>query len=219
MRLNILDIETTADKEKALALLPPFDPAEVKTGNMKDEAKISAKIAEAKANHESDWLDQSALYAERGKVLVAAWLGKNGEKYSLFEGDEIDILEGVWLRVAEALIENEKIAGHCHLSFDLPFLIRRSWILGVDVPSTVRTFVRGRFYWNENFIDTRDLWQLGQRDYKSSLDYVAKAFGQPGKTGNGKNFADLYASDREAALEYLRNDLRETLGIARQMGL
>jgi hypothetical protein len=222
MKRVYLDIETACDKDGALALLPPFYPAEVKVGNLKDEAKIAAKIAEAQATHESDFLDNSALYAERGKIVAIGlreeWKG-GLVKDTLLAEDEATMLEAVWPIISAAILENEKIIGHYHLNFDLPYMVRRSWILGIPVPPNVRTQFRGRFYWAENFIDTCVLWKLDQRDQPSSLDYVAQALGVGKKTGDGKDFAELLLKDREAALEYLRNDLILTAGIAKKMGV
>ena len=51
MQTIIFDIETGPLPETELAaMMPAFDPAEVKTGNLKDPAKIAEKIAEAEAN-------------------------------------------------------------------------------------------------------------------------------------------------------------------------
>ena len=48
MQTIVFDVETGPLAESELsALLPPFDPAEVKCGNMKDPAKIAEKLAEA----------------------------------------------------------------------------------------------------------------------------------------------------------------------------
>ena len=48
----IFDIETAPLLESELAaLVPPIDPAKVKTGNLKDPEKIAAKLAEAEVNH------------------------------------------------------------------------------------------------------------------------------------------------------------------------
>ena len=50
MQTIVFDVETGPLAESELsALLPPFDPAEVKTGNLKEPAKIAEKLAEAEA--------------------------------------------------------------------------------------------------------------------------------------------------------------------------
>src|SRR5262245_13453189 len=71
----IFDVETgpLADSELS-ALLPPFDPAEVKTGNLKDPSKIAEKIAEAEANHRRDFFDKAALDPLTGRVVAIGML-------------------------------------------------------------------------------------------------------------------------------------------------
>lgn len=224
MKTQVLDIETAPDTFKALSLLPPFNPDDVKLGNLKDEAKIAAKIEEAKSTYESDWIADSALCAERGNVVAAGILTKDasGEIDGIWDAgkySEKDILTSAWDTIWTSIRDGDLIIGHNILQFDLCFMVRRSWILGIDIPSNVRTVYRGRRYWAENFIDTRTVWQLDQRDYKSSLGYVAQSLGAGEKTGSGKDFAELLKTDRDAALAYLRNDLRATLGIATKMNL
>ena len=71
MQTIVFDLETGPLAESELsALLPPFDPAEVKTGNLKDPAKIAEKIAEAEANHRRDFIERAALDPLTGRVVA-----------------------------------------------------------------------------------------------------------------------------------------------------
>ena len=71
MHTIFFDIETGPLPEGELAaLLPPFDPAEVKTGNIKDPAKIAEKIREAEEAHRRDFFDRAALDPLTGRVLA-----------------------------------------------------------------------------------------------------------------------------------------------------
>ena len=68
MQTIVFDVETGPLAESELsALLPPFDPAEVKTGNIKDPEKVAAKIAEAEASHRREFFDKAALEAWQAK--------------------------------------------------------------------------------------------------------------------------------------------------------
>ncbi len=122
--------------------------------------------------------------------------------------DEVVHLEWFW-----AMYEQHQLQSFCGFNifnFDLPFLIRRSWKLGVKIPTGVR---EGR-YWGRFFIDLMDVWTLGNREQRASLDAVSKHLGLGGKTGNGADFAKLYATDQAAALAYLKNDLELTAKVA-----
>jgi uncharacterized protein YprB with RNaseH-like and TPR domain len=212
MNTIIFDIETGPLPESELAaLLPPFDPAEVKTGNLKDEAKIAAKLAEAEANHRRDFFDRAALDPLTGRVVAVGLLyPDSGEFHVIGHDDEAATLREFWdvCRGQQGRI-NQMVGFNTHL-FDLPFLIRRSWKHRVPVPFGVR---RGR-YWSDEMIDLRDGWQLGDRMAKGSLDVIAKHLGVGAKNGDGKAFAELWASDHAKAVAYLRNDVQLTAKVA-----
>lgn len=210
----IFDVETAPLPEVELAaLVPPFDPAEVRTGNLKDPDKIAAKLAEAEANHRRDFFDRAALDPLTGRVLVIGLLDQGGIRI-LDAEDEAELLRQFW-NVCRGDMErvNQMVGFNTHL-FDLPFLIRRSWKHRVSVPFGVR---RGR-YWGDEMVDLRDAWQLGDRQARGSLDTIAKHLGVGAKNGEGKEFAKLWQSDRDKAVEYLRNDLELTAKIAEVLG-
>ena len=75
MKRIYFDIETgPLPESELLAMLPPFDASEVRVGNLKDEAKIAAKIAEAEVNHRRDFIDRAALDATTGRVIAIGLL-------------------------------------------------------------------------------------------------------------------------------------------------
>lgn len=248
----VFDIETgpLSDAELAAAL-PPFDPNEVKVGNIKDPEKIAAKLAEAEANHRRDFVEKAGLDALSGRVIAIGMLylaphpgplpraereGTAGSECQPYPGefvvidhqDEARMLREFWVRCEHELGRlNVMVGFNTHL-FDLPFLVRRSWRHRVPVPRNLR---RGR-YWSDQLIDLREAWQLGDRQAKGSLDAIAKHLdvgaklavpaaegASPGKTISGADFAQLWASDRVKAIEYLRNDLHLTAGVAKALGV
>lgn len=216
MQTIIFDIETGPLPEADLeAMLPPFDPEAVKTGNLGPE-KAVAKIAEAQANHRANFFRDAALDALTGRVLAVGLLfPHNGATTIAGDGNEDGILSYFWnICRADMGRLNEMIGFNSHL-FDLPFLIRRSWKHGIQVPEGVRS---GRF-WSSEMVDLREWWQMGDRQAHGSLDSIARHLGVGAKTGNGADFAGLWATDRAKAEEYLRNDLQLTLKIAKAMGI
>ena len=214
MKTIYFDIETGPLPESELAaLVPPFDPAEVKTGNLKDPDKITAKLAEAEANHRRDFFERAALDPITGRVVAIGLLDGDGFRI-LHDEDEAAVLREFWnVCRGEMGRIHEMVGFNTHL-FDLPFLVRRSWKHRVAVPRGIR---RGR-YWSEDMVDLRDAWQLGDRMARGSLDAIAKHLGVGAKNGDGKDFAKLWQSDRAKAVEYLRNDLELTSLVAGVLG-
>ena len=234
MNTLIYDIETAPLPESELAaLLPPFDPTDVKTGNIKDPDKLAAKIAEAEANHRRDFFDRAALDPLTGRVLAVGLLKltyhsphprplspsdaereKSGEFVVIGDDDEKKTLDAFWDAVRGEMGRIHLLVGFNSNSFDLPFLIRRSWKHRVPVPHGIR---RGR-YWSDQCVDLREIWQTGDRMAKGSLDAIAKHLGVGAKNGNGADFAKLWRSDRAKAVEYLRNDVLLTAKVAEVLG-
>ena len=229
MQTIVFDVETGPLAESELsALLPPFDPAEVRTGNLKDPAKIAEKIAEAEANHRREFFDRAALDPLTGRVVAIGMLvfpeirgqrpevgAEGGECVIIGHEDEARTLREFWQHTQAEMGRMNPMIGFNIFGFDLPFLFRRSWKLRVPVPFGIR---RGR-YWGDQMIDLRDAWQLGDRQARGSLDSIAKHLGVGAKNGDGKAFAELWRSDRAKAEAYLRNDLELTAKIAYALGI
>lgn len=227
--------------------LPPhpgeFNPASVKYGNAKSDEKRKEKFDEYKARHEiavqsyerdaaekklaheAHFIERAALNAGTGQVLaigcyrVVDGKPKGTIKYNeTFDDDgERQLLQGFWGIVSDVVLsKGHRLVGHNIHGFDLPFLIRRSWLLGVIVPEGL--LINGR-YWHESFIDTMKLWGCGTFNGFIGLDELAKYLGLPGKNGNGADFARLLKTDRQAAINYLQNDLTLTYAVAERLGV
>jgi len=191
----IFDIETAPLPDAELAALAPEFEA---PKNYKDAEKIKA----AREEKAREWRDGAALSAVTGRVLAIGCL--DGEKFATLEGDELAILNGFWNLTAH--FAGRRFGGHNILDFDLPFLCRRSWALGLRVPGEV--FDGHRI--SSRFVDTLKLWGCGVHGARVSLRDLARALKVGDKTGSGADFAALYVSDRHAALAYLENDCRLT---------
>jgi predicted PolB exonuclease-like 3'-5' exonuclease len=204
----IFDIETgPLDEWEVAHLMPQFSAP----SNYKDEAKIAASIEEQRKT----WLEKRALSASTGQV-IAIGIREDGEfSYLTNIGGEADMLRHWWAIIAENGVITQKIVGFNSNRFDLPFLIRRSWKLRVEIPATI---LSGR-YLNNYCIDLMELWQCGDRQASISLDSLAKFLGVGAKNGDGAFFHELWETDRDAALAYLENDLLLTELCAQAMGV
>ncbi len=216
MNTIIFDIETGPLPEAELtALLPPFDPEEVKMGNTKDPVKVAAKLAEAEANHLRNFIDRAALDPLTGRVIAVGLLSFDTQDVTILgHDDEARTLAEFWTACTGNRGTLNRMVGFNSNQFDLPFLIRRSWKHNVTIPMGIR---RGR-YWSDQMLDLRDLWQLGDRYAIGSLDAIARHLGVGAKNGDGKEFAALWAKDRRQAEAYLRNDLELTAKVGCAIG-
>jgi len=237
----VFDIETGPLPEEELRQRvtfqepePPgaFDERSVKCGNL-GPVKAAMKIAEARAEHEArvaDWpnvvawqkaewwakvLDKAALSPLTGRILAIGY--RDEEESDLDLSGERMLIENFWHRYQVALDLSKIMIGHNIFGFDMPFIVRRSWLLGVYVPS--RVFDRG-YIEQRTFIDTMRVWGAGTREM-ISLNDLARALGVGGKPEgvDGSMFASLLETDIEAAKAYLQNDLDMTWAVAERLGV
>lgn len=131
MQRLAIDIETMPDPE-AVARMP--EP-EVKLGNLKDPAKIAEKVAEAKAAA----IEKAALDPHFARVLAIGTAVRDGERINadvavldrefMLDQAERYLLARFWDRVRSH--PDNRFATFYGSRFDIPFLYRRSLLLGV----------------------------------------------------------------------------------------
>lgn len=179
---------------------------------------VATKYEEYRQAAWQEFVGKAALSAFTGRVLLIGTLADNAFA-GIMDDDEGTSLTMFWSVIENTLAAKQRIIGHNSNSFDLPFLVRRSWLLGVDVPREVR---QGR-YWNPLFTDTMDEWQFHAKQY-TSLNDLAAAFGVGQKTEgvHGRDFHKLWfgtPEERQRAIVYCEQDVRLTAAIAAKMGL
>ncbi len=234
----IFDIETQGDRAKALSYaepfkafepLPPFDVDAVPLGNAKNPDLIKEKqekaalaypkkveehlknYEQAKLAYEAKIVDKAALSAYTARVL-AIGLEIDGE-FRMLAGDEADMLSTFWDIFEES---TSKFVGFNINKFDVPFLVRRSWKLGVIPPN----IYNGRYLTNK-FIDLMEVASCGEFGTFLSLGKLCDFLGVEGKFQGdctGASFADKFTSDikgdYELAVEYLKCDIKATKKVA-----
>lgn len=208
MKSITFDIETGPLSRAEIAEVKPDFQA---PSNWKDPDKIREYI-NAK---EAEWYQQAALSATTGRVLAIGYIEEGSEFHAFASGDEGADIAAFWNVITHYGAITHRLIGFNSNSFDLPFLIRRSWKLGVRPPATLMS---GR-YLNHNCVDLLDLWRCGNREDRISLDKLARFLGVGGKTGDGADFASLFSMNREAALRYLENDVLLTRRCAQVLGI
>jgi hypothetical protein len=246
----IFDIETgSLPIERLKEIMPPFDPnslgrhpgefdpANVKLGNLKDQAKITAKIEDAAIKHaeavvafeakaktgEVDYWNgiesKAAFSALTAEVLAIGYNGKEAQIDARQGDDESQMLTRFWGQFVKCRNAGRRMVGFNIREFDLPFMIQRSFILGVDIPSSV---MNGR-YLDATFIDLRDLWRASSINSVGSLDTICRACNLGAKPDgvNGADFGRLFRNPetRHEAISYLSNDLVITKLLSTRFGV
>ena len=147
------DIETIPNTSMIDRLPAP----EVKTGNLKDQAKIDEKIQEARKAQ----IEKMALSPLYGRLCCFCVYDGNGEISTgtcieaETDAEETRILECAFMALAET-----RVITYNGSAFDLPFLYRRAVILGVsprefDLPPLEKMLKR---YDNDRHVDLMNVW-------------------------------------------------------------
>ena len=241
------DIETGPLPDDVLLQLydPPKEPFDlaVDIGRATKPEAIARKIAEAKVDHtaafadwsgyckkhKAQWLaitkKKAALDPLTGEILTISWGGS--KEVTVIYGDPPDLCEVDslvnWWQVCEEH-RGSRIAFHNGFGFDLPFLIRRSWMLDVTVPDWVKWTGPGRARVSSVFTDTMTTWTMGEYNKFVKLDVLARVFGLEGKSKGctGADFARMWygtPEERRKALKYAKQDVHVTFRLAQLMGM
>jgi predicted PolB exonuclease-like 3'-5' exonuclease len=205
----VFDIETgPAPLEVIEQHLPEFEaPA-----NYKDPAKIEAYCAEQRER----FIHRAALSPLTGRVIaIGAWVDGIYHRHICEDAPDAEesCLRWFWSLVGKGTL----LVGFNSNRFDLPFLYRRSWALGISIPS-FRLTQSGRLH-DRLHVDLMEIWQLGDRQNFISLDAIARYLGIGRKTGEGEFFHKVLRAFPEEAIAYLENDVRLTFELAKRLNV
>lgn len=178
-------------------------------------------IAQAEQEHWAAIRSKAALSPVTGRVLaIGYWSAKAGCKITGVDepADEAHVLGKFWHQYGTCRSASRSMVGFNIHGFDLPFMVKRSWLLGVDVPATL--FDPSGRYFDRVFVDLMARWKCGNYSESIKLSAMARFFGCGDKPDgiHGGDFARLWVEDRPTAVAYLENDLQMTAGCAARMG-
>lgn len=200
------DIETIPNR----SMIERMPEPEIKTGNLKDPAKIAEKIAEAKAEQ----IGRMALSPLYGRVC--AWVGAEDENAMSFDciREESDAEEARVIELVFTIIAGKRVVTYNGNGFDLPFVYRRAVMLGIDirqygVPTLAEMTAR---YNNKHHIDLMQVW-CGFGNFEK-LDNIAKALLEDQKIEiDFRDFPELIQTPegRERLIAYCQQDVMLTM--------
>lgn len=231
-KYTIYDIETgpqAAAAEELVQAIPNFDPSTVKMGNLKDEAKREAKLEQAALDYDIKRVEMErkaykdcCLDGSLGHVVAIGIQTIGGDPYILdgLELGEAGLLEKFWGLAEQHTMNYGHMYGWNTEAFDLPFLLQRSWCLGVPVPHG--TIERYRFY-SPVYVDLMKVYTCGTYGKFCKLSKAAKAMGvqvdrsAAGEVDGASFWRAWQSKDPEQmaqARAYLLGDIQETAAVA-----
>jgi len=189
-----------------------FQP-EFKPPKLNKDGSVSA-TSKSVEQQQTDFESKCALSPLTGQVLMVGYAfsdvnipfpdyqqGKNEDKIT-----EENLLEFMNRQIEG----HDLIIGHYIKDFDLPFIINRCRKHGIKPPN-VGYMHKGRWQWNENVIDLKDLWTFSKYGEYISLNNMAKFFGLKTKDEKiGERFEQVFNEDIDKAIEYCKHDVSLT---------
>lgn len=248
--MTLFDIETKPRTDLVRRFIKPFpalDPSAVKYGNTKDPQKRAELLKQKEDDHRAEEVEywrkaeeRAALNPLTAEIICIGMLDDRGEQ--VFSGSERNILESFWNDFGDFARAGESFVfwsgnGAATENFDVEFIIRRSWMLGVPVHPLA---FNGRYLGNR-FVDAAARYLFGKREAYCSLSDAADQLGlfTPGcdifpksdtDPVQGVNFWEWFEGrmtshpttgeaiaperQRAMALQYLSNDLRLLRSVA-----
>jgi predicted PolB exonuclease-like 3'-5' exonuclease len=151
MKIATIDIETIPNQRIPELCKPCFDPDEIKTGNIKDPAKIAAKIQEAKESFESDIIKKMSVTPSLAQLCTFVGIQYDTtteeviNKTSIqvtkeYDADDYDAVSEGWQFIRMAHNSKIPIVSFNGIGFDLPVLWHRA--IAQDIPVDQRMYAR-----------------------------------------------------------------------------
>ncbi len=164
---------------------------------------------------EESYMQKAGIYAEFSRVLCIG-LGyvnipsKEFRTTVLYHADESILLEQFKQHIEPFRKYGEvSFCGHNIKEFDLPFLCRRMRINNISLPDELN--LMGKKPWENQNIDTMDLWRFGEHKRFTSLDLLAHTLGvESSKTDlSGDQIAKAYYEEHrlDDIMNYCKRDV------------
>lgn len=208
------DIETIPDQnpgalEQALENVKP--PA-----NLKKQESIDKWLAENREQAAWDAIAKTSFDGGAGHVCTIGWAKNDGEvevRHAESRVEEADVIREFFGSLD--CYHSETLVGHNIFGFDIPFLLKRAVVLGIELPDS-SAFPRDPKPWDKTIFDTMTAW-AGARD-RISLDRLCGILNIPGKDGfDGSMVAEAWANgEHQRIAEYCDDDVRRVRSIHRR---
>jgi len=199
----IFDIETQVNKS-ALEFMPDPKPP----SNYKKQESIDRYIEEEKTKQ----IDRAALDSDYGKIVAIGVKEDDSPINSRICGSgqiggEADILVWFWHLLN---LHNGQSCGYNTIGFDLPYLMRRSFALGIK-PSIIPNLAKYRTHPTLDLMNVLYNWGRAK-----SLKWVCQRYGieNPLPDLNGSQVKDM---DAETLKLYVENDVNLTYHLYQKM--
>jgi len=157
------DLETLPDIEN----IPPFDPADIKLGNVKDQVKIDAKIEEARIKYK-EGLGKFALDPQFNLICCFGWC--DGDNVGSILLDEKVGEQNLLVQIWDFLSQYDFFITFNGIEFDVPTLMLHSLFKKVRPAVQIST----KKYTIGNHLDIRAVLTRWEKMAKGNMNFFLK---------------------------------------------
>lgn len=228
MKYLIFDTETIPNQALPADCAPQFDESEVKVGNIKDPAKIAAKMAEERAKFDqakSKTMSIDPALCQLCTFASAVYDSESGQvepcvEYQLTDKDHHDDYQAAylaWQTINDAYTQRMPIVSFNGISFDLPVIWFRMMVQ--DIPANLQTYrTLTAKYTNKYHYDVMQILAGWDRQKWHKLDFYTHLFGVSGKTMSGADVYPAYQTgEYDRIKEYCMTDVMALAQVFRQI--
>lgn len=209
----VFDIETVPTLR---SMQQPYPMADRQPpGNYSKPEAIAKWYEGDKAKWREDRSKECSLNSRLGRIVAIGYSFSVGE--ASVETAPTEDLEGGLLSLFWSLVKDQSvIAGFNSHSFDFPYILTRSLILGVQIPVEVPPYLR-RYSYRPHF-DVRMALTGWETRATGSLSDWCEAFGNDAPEGKGSEVYDAYlAGDFDSIVRHCKSDVRATSALVERV--
>jgi DNA polymerase elongation subunit (family B) len=187
-----------------------------------DESRMVDLGEHTKEHYREVYRQTAAFFPEFGKVACVSmgFVTKDKVKYDSFYGeDEAEILKEVRKVFNKVDGLGFDLCGHSIKMFDIPFLGKRYYINGMKPPTLFPTHETKP--WEMRTLDTKDMWQFGNKWSLGSLDLVCSSLNiDSPKNGDVKGdnvTTNFWGGNHEEIKDYCERDVKALVDIVTKL--
>lgn len=222
MKIAAFDLETIPSQSLPDGCKPMFDLNDVKLGNLKDSAKISAKLQEAQEKFQdnldkkmatSPTLCQVCLFAACVYDTELSKITWTISQWDDHEDGDYSVVFDAWQFITKAFNEKIPLVTFNGIDFDLPVLFHRAMLLDVPLSQTMYAALTPKWTCDKSHYDLMKMLVGPYPERGRSLDFFLKLF-QLGQKTIGIDGSQVYglwqAGEYDKILEYGKDDVAMT---------
>ena len=214
------DIETIPNFGMPSECIPEFDESTVKLGNLKDEAKIKAKLDAARVEFELGKVKKMSVDPALCRVCTVGFSDSDEalQLEPLEDKDDLDlgeylVVKTAWTTITTKYMTRTRLVSYNGILFDLPVLWARARALDVPVDRSMYKALTQRYSHKHHCDLMQELAEWDRQRWKP-LDFWLLSYGLGSKSGDGSQVYEFWKQGKHEEIRtYCEQDVKLTAAL------